>query len=517
MFNRDSRTNNAAKASFWGITCNIANTLFGFGYRTIFLYVLSANYLGINGLFTNILQILSFADLGISNAIVFRLYKPISQNDTYKVGQLMYFFKSVYRCIALIVFFVGLAFLPFLSFFIKDTGEIPSDVNLIIVYVLFLFQTVSSYLFVYKQIILNADQKQYISSLINSAIVLLRYILQIIVLVITKKYVFVLSVSIIWTVLSNYIFSRWVQNKYKDVFDVSTNISALEKKQIFDDTKATLCHKIGGTVLTSTDSIVISKFVGLISTGFYSNYSLVFSSLTTILNQLFGSFTSSLGNAHVEQSLEQKYTSYKRLLFANLWMTSLCTICLFSLINDFISIWVGKKMLLSMLTVSTLSIQFFVETSRIISQSYTNGCGLFVKDKIRPLIEASINIIVSVIMVKEIGIAGVFIGTIISHLLTVSWREPYLLYKYEFKRSIAKYWVCYIKAFIGTVIFCSVYSLVFNLLDFKVTNFVIWLIKALCIFSLTNIIIVLIYHKDENYQFYKNLIKNRVLHIMKKA
>ena len=140
MFNRDSRTNNAAKSSFWGMACNVANTLFGFGYRTIFLYVLSANYLGINGLFSNVLQILSFADLGISNAIVFRLYKPISQNDTYKVGQLMYFFKTVYRVIALIIFAIGLLILPFLKFFIKDASEVPGDVNLTFVYLLeFLF------------------------------------------------------------------------------------------------------------------------------------------------------------------------------------------------------------------------------------------------------------------------------------------------------------------------------------------------------------------------------------------
>lgn len=510
MFNRDSRTNNAAKSSFWGMACNVANTLFGFGYRTIFLYVLSANYLGINGLFSNVLQILSFADLGISNAIVFRLYKPISQNDTYKVGQLMYFFKTVYRVIALIIFAIGLLILPFLKFFIKDASEVPGDVNLTFVYLLFLLQTVSSYLFVYKQLVLIADQKQYVASLSNSLISFLRYIIQIAVLFLTKEYVLVLTASIVWTILSNYLFSEWVNNRYKDVFAVKAGISESLKKQIYDDTKATLCHKVGGTVLTSTDNIVISKFVGLVSTGVFSNYSLLITSLSTMLNQFLGSFTASLGNAHIEQSLEKKYYSYSRLLFANLWITSVCTICLYTLINDFIINWVGQDMLLSEFTVATICLQFFVETARIISTCYTNGCGLFVKDKIRPLIEAGINICVSIIMVKKIGIAGVFIGTIVSHLCTVVWREPYLLYKYEFKRNFIEYWKYYFTALIGTIGSCYIFRILFNQLGIEINSLWLWFVKAAGVFCLTNLIIVVIFHGNKDFIFYLDLIKKKI-------
>lgn len=506
MFNNSSRTENAVKASFWGTTCSILNILFGFGYRTIFLHVLSANYLGINGLFSNILQILSFTDLGISNAIIFRLYKPISQRDTQKVGQIVYFFRTVYRFIALIVIIVGLALLPFLPYFIKDANEIPSDVNLITVYLLFLLQTVSSYLFAYKQLVLNADQKQYVASIVYSVNQLIRYVLQIAILVITKKYLLVLAISIIWNVLLNYAFSEWVKKKYNEVFEVKDSISNSEKKQIFDDTKATLCHKIGGTVLGGTDNIIISKCVGLIATGVYSNYSLLFSSLATILNQILGSFTSTLGNAHVEQSLEKKYISYKRLLFANLWITSVCTVCLYTLINDFIENWVGKKMLLSTLTVAALGMQFFVENSRIISIAYTNGCGLFVKDKVRPLIEATINLIVSIILVKKIGIAGVFFGTVISHLCTVTWREPYLLYKYEFKIKMREYWLFYCMALIGTILLCVFNSIVFELIGLKVINMGVWFVKALSVFILDNAIILLLFHKNECFKFYKELI-----------
>lgn len=153
MFNRESRKKNVLRASFVGATCNLINTVLGFIYRTIFIRVLSSSYLGINGLFSNILQILSFADLGISTAIVYRFYEPISQNDVHKVGQLMNFFKSVYRIIASVILVAGMSLLPFLNFFIKDTSELPLDVNLQLIYILFLLQTLSSYLFVYKQTI----------------------------------------------------------------------------------------------------------------------------------------------------------------------------------------------------------------------------------------------------------------------------------------------------------------------------------------------------------------------------
>lgn len=140
MFNHESRTKNVLKASFVGATCNLLNTILGFIYRTIFIQILSSNYLGINGLFSNILQILSFADLGISTAIVYRFYEPISKNDIAKVGQLMNFFKKVYMSVATVILVVGVSLLPFLNFFIKDSGEIPQDINLQVVYLLFCFR-----------------------------------------------------------------------------------------------------------------------------------------------------------------------------------------------------------------------------------------------------------------------------------------------------------------------------------------------------------------------------------------
>lgn len=510
MFNQESRTKNVVKASFIGTGCNLVNTVLGFIYRTIFIQVLSSNYLGINGLFSNILQILSFADLGISTAIVYRFYEPISRNDVKKVGQLMNFFKKVYIGVASIIFVVGVCLLPFLNFFIKDTAEIPHDINLQVIYLLFLFQTLSSYLFVYKQTILSADQKQYIASLIQTLITLARYVLQGLILVVTHKYIWTLVISISLNLLLNFVFSEWVSRMYKEVFSIKESISKEETKRIFDDTKATLCHKIGGMVLSSTDNIVLSRYVGIIATGLYSNYSMILSSLSVVMNQVFGSFTSSLGNAHVEQKIEQKYVSYRRLLFGNLWITSVCTVCLYNLLNDFIMIWIGSDMLLGKLTVIVLCIQFFVETARIISMSYTNGCGLFVRDKIRPIIEAIINLIVSIAITKIFGIAGVFIGTIVSHLFTVFWREPYLLYRYEFNKSMKEYWKYYSISALSTMVACVIFSKLFVMYFPEIHSFIGWFLKAMLVFVVGNILGIIGLHNNQDFLFYKELILKKL-------
>ena len=508
MFNQNSRKSNVVKSSFMGTTYEVINIILGFVYRTVFIHALSSNYLGINGLFTNILQILSFADLGISTAITYRFYEPINKNDVHKVGQLMVYFKNVYRIIAIVIFVVGISLLPFLNFFIKDTNELPEDVNLKIVYLLFLLQTLSSYLFIYKQTILSADQKQYLVSLFQISRTTLCYTVQMIVLVLTKNYTLILIINTILTLLTNYIFSEWAASKYKEVFEVKDSISKEEKRQIINDTKATLCHKIGGTVLSSTDNLIISKYVGIIATGLYSNYSMVLSKLSGILGQLFGGFTSSLGSAHVAQDEEKKYISYRTLLFGNFWFSGVCTICLYNLLSDFITVWVGPDMLLDDFTVIVLCIQFFVENVRTISSSYINACGLFIKDKIRPLIEATINLIVSIIMVNKYGIAGVFIGTIVSHLCTVFWREPYLLYKYEFKRSMKEYWLYYCLSLLITLFLCVLTKKIF--VNFEVTSFIIWVLKAIIIFILNNILIALIVHKCDDYVYFKSIILKKL-------
>lgn len=507
IFNEASRTKNVMKSSVIGVTGNLLNVLFGFIYRSIFLQILSAEYLGINGLFTNVLQILSLAEMGITTAITYRFYEPINQGDVEKVGKLMRFFKTVYMYIAIAILAIGLLILPFVKFFIKDTNEVPQDINLQLVYVLFLLNTVSSYLFVYKQTLLSADQKNYLVSIFQIISTIGKYVAQIAILFISRNYTLTLAIGIFVTILINFLLSVWITYKYKPVFEVQEKLAKDDSNEILDDTKACMLHKIGATVKTGTDNIVLAKMVSLVATGIYSNYSLIVSSIQNVLNQLLGNFISSIGNAKVNLDKERHYEIYKKLLFVDLWITSLITGCIYLLIDDFIILWIGEEYLLDDFTVILLCAQFYIAVSRIINISYTNGCGLFVKDKIRPVIEALLNLVISILLAYYIGIAGVFLGTVLSAVLTICWREPIILYKYEFEKKVSDYWITYFKFLLITIGSCCLMKMIKIKIFTIELSWFIWVLEGICVFIAINLILLILLHKEKEFTICIDVVK----------
>lgn len=445
-FNKNSRKKNVFLTSGMGLAYQLCSNIMAFVYRTVFLYVLSVDYLGINGLFSNIISIFSLAELGIGSVIVYRLYSPIKNADVPKMAALMRFYSQFYHLLAVIIAIVGMALTPFLSLFIHDLNEVPADVNIYIVYLLFVLQSVTSYLFVYKQSLLNADQRGYIVSLAQSLWTVLRYVLQIVFLLIARDFTLTLAVGIVVNVCSNAVFSRIITKWYPEVFAYKNKLETAEKQSIFKDTFALLCHNIGQTVVFSTDNLILSTFVGTVAVGIYSNYSLIINAVANVLKTVLGTFTSSIGNFKLSSDTKAVYELYKKLRFANLWITSFCACSLYLLLSPFISVvWNGERILFSDDVVMVLCVSFFLSYARIVNSSFINACGLFVRDKIRPLIEAVVNLVVSVVLVEKIGVIGIFIGTVVSCLVTVWWREPYILYHELFKVSLKEYMWEYLK------------------------------------------------------------------------
>ena len=431
-FNEDSRQKNAMLASVSAILEQLVSVASVFIYRTIFLSVLSKEYLGIEGLFTNILQLFSLAELGIGTTILYHMYKPFAEKNVNSISAHVRFFKNVYHGIALITALAGLALFPFIES-IVDASDVPADVNLKLVYVLFVLQSVASYLFVYKQSIIQANQRAYLVSTFTTSLTVVNVIVKIAVLMLTRKYELVLMVSIVLTIVINWAFSVWITREYKEVFQNQTKLSKEEKKDIVKDTTGLMCHKIGFIVLTSTDNIVLSKMVSLAAVGIYTNYATITAAVSMLLTKMLNSFTPTIGNFIVNYEKEAVEDLYKKLLFVNFWFTSFCTVCLYILLNPFIEIWLDNTFTLDLFTVMVICAQFYIKSSQTMNEAFINAAGLFTRDRIRPLIESSLNLVISIVLAKEIGIAGVFIGTCVSSLLTCFWRQPYLLYKHVFK------------------------------------------------------------------------------------
>lgn len=504
VFNKDSRTKNAIKTSAVGGATNIIKILLGFGYRTLFVFMFSEVYLGINGLFTNILQILSLAELGITTAIVYRFYEPISRDDVHYVGMLMNFFGRVYRMIALSILGIGCCFIPFLPHLINSSDQLPEDINLYIIYILFLINTVASYVFSYKMTILSADQKNYVTSVIDLIQTVIRYAVQIIALYQTKDYTITLFIGIIATLLLNFICSLWTEHQYKEVFAVKEMLPREDQKLIFEDTRACMYHKIGGTVLNSTDSVVLTKMVSLAMTGIYSNYSMLLTYIQQFIGQILGNFTASVGNAIQKMSDDDYYKLFKKINFLGLWVASIVSVGVYGVIDDFIRVWLGDKYVLDATTTMIVVIQLFITLSKITSGAFTNAAGLFVKDKIRPLIEAVLNLVISIILTFYMGISGVFLGTIISMALTVCWREPYLLYKYSFKRSVFDYWKIYLTFSALSVMVGGAIAVIRPFID--VNSFGAVILEGVAVEVVINLVFVGVFFRSEEFRGLKEMI-----------
>ncbi len=403
---KDSRTQNSVRNSTVSIVTQVLTVVINFAVKTVFIHTLGSEYLGVNGLFSNIITMLSLADLGIGVAIPYSLYKPLAERDAKKINILMKFYAKVYHVIGVIVLIIGFSLIPFLGFMMKDIPDVP---HLTLIYSLFVIHSASSYFFVYKRFLIESDQKGYITSKIIFVFSTLLSIIQIILLLLTKNYILFLLSSIVIVIVQNIYISHKAIQLYP--FLKQKKVPKMDKADIQDITKnvsALLIYRIGNVVTSGTDNIVISRFIGLVMVGIYSNYLLIINSLNLVLNQLFNAITSSIGNLVVTTSGKRSSVIYDKLNLVNFWLYALCGTCLLVLFNPFIEIWIGKQYLLSFSVVFLLSLNFYITGMQSVTTSFRNAYGLFWKAKYRPLVMIAINIIVSIILVQFMGVAELF-------------------------------------------------------------------------------------------------------------
>lgn len=505
-FNEDSRQKNAMLASVFAIVEQIFSVASVFIYRTIFLSYLSKEYLGIEGLFTNILQLFSLAELGIGMTILYRMYKPFAEKDVNAISAHVHFYKNVYHGIALLTATIGACLYPFIDN-IVNAEDVPGDVNLRLVYVLFVLQSVASYLFVYKQSIIQANQRAYLVSGFTTGLTVVNVVIKVVVLMLTRKYEIVLMASIITTILINWGFSLWITHEYKEIFQNPAKLTKEQKTDIIKDTTGLMCHKVGFIVLTSTDNIILTKMVSLAATGIYTNYATITAAVQMLLTKMLNSFTPTIGNFMVNYEKDAVEDLYKKLLFVNFWFTSFCTVCLYVLLNPFIEIWLDNTFLLSGFTVAVLCLQFYIKSSQTMNEAFINAAGLFTRDRVRPLIEASINLVTSIVLAKQIGIAGVFIGTCVSSLLTCYWRQPYLLYKHVFKNSPRHFVINQIVWVTLTCVMCFAVQAVCNGLPVTIIGFIIRLL--ICGVGI-NLIYLLLWHRSAAFKYFLGILLDKV-------
>ncbi|MBQ4120200.1 MAG: oligosaccharide flippase family protein [Clostridia bacterium] len=496
------------KKSLTNIMTGLAGQLFltitGFVTRTVFISQLGSTYLGVSGLFSNVLTILSFAELGIGQAIVFSLYKPIAENDQEKICTLMDLYAKVYRALFFIVLILGFAILPFLPYIIADIDAVP---HIRIIYSMYVANSAFSYLFSYRSTFITATQNNHIINIFNILSSLFLSVSQIATLYLFKNYFVYLSLQIGFGVLTNFVIYIYSNKKFP--FLKNKNAKPLPKEEfnsIKKNVGALVIYKIGTIALNSTDNIIISAFIGIKTVGYYSNYHLLEISVRGVLSTIFGNLTASIGNLNASDDDDQKYFMFNVINLATFWFYGVCSICLLICMTPFVKVWIGEEYLLSFPVVAIMCANFYVAGMLFSSFNYRQTMGLFTKGKLRPIISAIINLVVSIVLAQVWGLTGVFVGTIIARLTTNAWYDPYLVFKYGLKKSPAKYFIDYImKALIliATAILCLfVTSYIPDINIFTV------LLKAIVTFIISNGVILVVNFRTKEFKYLLGVVKN---------
>jgi O-antigen/teichoic acid export membrane protein len=468
--------------------------------RLVFVRTLEAEYLGLNGLFTNILSILSLADLGIGTAIVYSMYKPLSEGDEIKLKALMNLYKQVYILIGSFILVSGTMLTPYLDFFIKDMPQMP---HIRIIYLMYVVNAGASYFFSYKRSFLVADQKKYIESIYHYSFYLFRSLIQIWVLLLTNNFILYLGVQIFCTIFENIVISNKINKLYPFLKDKnSVELEKKDKNIIFKNVKAMVFHKLGSVIVMSTDNLLISKFIGIIEVGLYSNYMLIINALNQVFSLIFQSMTASIGNLGVTESNKKSSFVFSCIDLFGFWIYAFASICLINLFNPFINLWLGKEYLFPMPIVLLIVISFYFTGRRKSVNTFKDALGLFWYDRYKPLFESGVNLAVSVILANIIGIQGIILGTIISTITTCLWIEPCVLYKYGFKKSVIPYFLKYIK-WTMIMIIAGLITLVINEL-FSDDTFLDFILKMIVSAIVPNVIFFIYFWKSEEFRYLIN-------------
>lgn len=439
-----SRTEYSLINIFAGLAGYGINTVVGFVCRIIFVRTLSADYLGVNGLFTNILSMLSLAELGISSAITYALYKPLAQGDEKKTASIMQFYRRAYAAIGCIVAVLGLATLPFLDLIITDPPAIKESIYLL--YLLYLLNTVVSYFFSYRQALLTASQRQYIVSGYNYIITIVQSVVQIVYLLLTHEYIGYLLIQ----VAGNIIYNIWVSRKAaKDYpYIKNQNIEPLpreERRSLFRNIKALAINKISGVLVNSTDNIAITFFNGISSVGYASNYTLFSMTLDRLVTLVFNGLTGSVGNLNATADDETKYRFFKALNLANFWLYGWAAIGMAVVSGDLVQWFYGADYVLPIGIPIILAINFYTIGMLHASYTYKSTLGLFRYGQYILIFTGLINIALDVILGKRYGVMGIYLATLIARACTNLWYEPYAVYKYGLKKNPLLYFARYLK------------------------------------------------------------------------
>lgn len=498
----NSRTSNSIKNIIASVITKIFSLIIVILSRKIFLEYLSVELLGLGTTFSSFLLFLTISEMGISTAITFKLYGPLKDRNYLKISTLVNIMRKAYKYIVIFIIIGGILLVPAIPLVIRDSHEIK---DIYIIYFLYLFYTAFQYLFSYNKVLLIADQKQYITSLISFVCYVTYHLLQIIILILSGNYILFLFIQTIFMLIENVWIKIIVNKSYKHI-----NLRKLEKLSIEEkrDLKKSIISlgikKVSGVTTVAIDNLVITVFISTIATGLYSNMSIIITSVNAILFLMFSSITASIGNFVVSKNQEESLKMFKNIQFLNFWLYSFSTIFIYFMINPLLEMWLGLDYTMSNSIIFISVINFFIVGIKTPIDSYLSAYGLFWKQRYQPIITTLVNVILSIILIQLFGIVGTLISTTITYLFIYIPMELYILYKYGFNRKVYSYLLKLALFMILTCGFIFIFKLIFNEISLNIKNL---MFISFIILITVNSIYLLIFHKTREFNFFYNKVK----------
>lgn len=501
MRNR-SRTEYSILNILTGVGGYFFNTILGFVCRMVFVRCLSADYLGVNGLFTNILTMLSLAELGVGNAIVFALYKPLAENDEEKIASLMKIYGKAYRVIGILIFVVGLCLMPFINLIVQEQPNIAESIYLL--YFINLLNTASSYFFSYRSSLLIAAQRNYIVNGISYAVTTLQSILQMIFLLLFRNYLWYLLIQTVGTFAYNFVVS-WIATKQFPYIQKkeAKPLSNHEKRTLFANIRDLMIYKISGLLVNSTDNILITFFSGLATTGIASNYTLLVNTLNSLLGQVFNGLTASIGNHNASESAERRYEMFSFLNLMNFWIFGWAALGIFFCSTDLVRLCFGAEYVLTLEIPFVLALNFFSVGMMNAIWTYKHTLGLFHYGRFIQVFTGILNIVFSVLLGTYWGVFGILFATFLARAMTNLWYDSYAVCKYGFNKSLLEYLkrlVKYIVVLLCAAALCQI--------SFQVVVGPLWMqaiLKIIICSVVTNLVFFVAFCRTPEFQTLKSI------------
>lgn len=499
-----TRTINTKRNIIASYLLMIIQMIFSFVSKSVIVYTLGSDYLGLSSLFASVLTVLNVAELGFTTSIVFFMYKPLAENDVKRVCALLAYLKKVYKGVGISILILGMVTTFFLPYLIN--GEAPSEINIYLLYILYLINTVISYfLSAHKTALLTAIQRLDLTKIVNCIVTVIQYILQLIALIVFKNYYLFVGAMITGTCVTN-IFVAYISKKKFPQYECGGDISKEDKKEIIRKVKGLLICNISIVTYTTLDSIVISSFVGLISVAIYNNYMTIYKAANQLIVLVRTAMQSSVGNSIVSESINKNLHDIYLWQFLFSVIATWCATCMLCLYQPFMKLWMGDNLMLPMIDVILIVVWFFIDIVQQAHNLYSAGAGLWNELRYSYIFNTCNNLVFNIILGKAYGITGIILASLATCIISGTFWQCIIIFRHYFKISAKKYILTQVKYFGIALVSVSITFLICSIVN--AGDLMNIIIKLIICMTISPLLLYLFYRNNMYFIDSKRLIYN---------